>query len=87
MGLRFKTLLSGKFKIWCLQYGLYPRLQLPLMMYELGASRVERVEQNYSVYIRRWLKLQKKKKKKKSKTLRHTVRNSNLTNSIDFCRV
>ena len=54
-----KTKLSDKDKVWCLQYGLYPRLQWPLMMYEVGASRVERIEQRCSVYIRKWLKLPK----------------------------
>ena len=54
-----KTKLSGKCKVWCLQYGLYSRLQWPLMMYEVGASRVERIEQRCSVYIRKWLKLPK----------------------------
>ena len=54
-----KTKLSGKFKLWCLQYGLYPRLQWPLMMYEVAATRVERIEQRCSVYIRKWLRLPK----------------------------
>ena len=54
-----KTLLIGKFKVWCLQYGLYPRIQWPLMMYEVGASRVEKIEQKCSVYIRKWLRLPK----------------------------
>ena len=40
-----KTKLSGKYKVCCLQYGLYPRLQWPLMMYEVGASRIEGNEQ------------------------------------------
>ena len=52
-----KTKLGGKYKVWCLQYGLYPRLQWPLMIYEVEASRVERIEQRCSVYIRKWLKL------------------------------
>ena len=52
-----KTSLYGKFKVRCLQYSLYPRLQWPLMVYEVGAFRVERVEQKCSAYIRTWLKL------------------------------
>ncbi|KAL9976249.1 hypothetical protein ACROYT_G013521 [Oculina patagonica] len=52
-----KTRLPGKFKVWCLQFGLYPRLMWPLMMYEVAASRVERIEQRCSVYIRKWLGL------------------------------
>ena len=31
----------------------------PLMMYEIGASRVKRIKQKCSVYIRKWLKLAK----------------------------
>ena len=54
-----QTNLSDKYKVWRLQYGLYPRLQWSLMMYEVGASRVERIEQRCSVYIRKWLKLPK----------------------------
>ena len=54
-----KTKLTGKYKVWCMQYGLYPRLQWPLMMYEVGASRVEKIEQKCSVYIRKWLRLPK----------------------------
>ena len=54
-----KTALFGKFKVWCLQFGLYPRIQWPLMMYEVGASRVEKIEQKCSVYIRKWLRLPK----------------------------
>ena len=54
-----KTKLREKFKVWCLQYALYPQLQYQLMMYKLGASRVEIMEQKCSVYLRKWLKLPK----------------------------
>lgn len=40
-----KARLNGEFKVWCLQYGLYPRLLRPLTMYEIEATRVERIEQ------------------------------------------
>lgn len=54
-----RTALPGKFKCWCLQFGLYPRIAWPLMMYEVALTRVERIEQRCSVYIRKWLSLPK----------------------------
>ena len=51
------TKLPGKYKIWCLQFGLYPRLAWPLLVYEVALSRVEIIEQKCSVCIRRWLGL------------------------------
>ena len=51
--------LPNKFKLWALQYGLYPRLAWPLMIYEVALSRVEMIEQAINVYIRRWLGLPK----------------------------
>ena len=35
--------LPGKFKLLCLQFGLYPRLIWPLMVYEIEESRVEMI--------------------------------------------
>ena len=35
-----KTLLPGKFKCWCLQFVLYPRLLWPMLIYDLALSRV-----------------------------------------------
>ena len=52
-----KTKLPGKFKIWCLQFALYPRLSWPLMMYEVVLSRVDMIERKCNVYIRKWLGL------------------------------
>ena len=49
--------LPGKYKIWCLQFGLYPRLAWPLLIYEVALSRVEIIEQKCNVYIRKWLGL------------------------------
>ena len=40
-----KTSLPGKFKCWCLQFVLYPRLLWPMLIYDLALSRVERIEQ------------------------------------------
>ena len=51
------TKLPGNYKVWCLQFGLYPRLAWPLMIYEVTLSRVEIIEQKCSKYIRRWLGL------------------------------
>ena len=49
--------LPGKFKIWCLQFGLYPRLSWPLMIYEVALTRVESIERKCSSYLRKWLGL------------------------------
>ena len=49
--------LPGKYKIWCLQFGLYPRLGWPLLVYEIALSRVEIIERKCSVFIRKWLGL------------------------------
>ena len=51
------TKFPGKYKIWCLQFALYPRLGWPLMIYEVVLSRVEIIEQKCRVYIRKWLGL------------------------------
>ena len=51
------TKLPGKYKVWCLQFALYPRLGWPLLIYEVALSRVEIIEQKCSVYIRKWLGL------------------------------
>ena len=48
-----KTSLGGKFKVRCMEYSLDPRLQWPLMMYEIRASQVKRIEG-------KWLGLPKK---------------------------
>ena len=39
-----KTKLPGKYKVWCMQFALYPRLAWPLTMYEVALSRVEIIE-------------------------------------------
>ena len=51
--------LPGKFKLWCLQCGLYPRLLWPLMIYEVAESRVEMIEKKCRAYTRKWLGLPK----------------------------
>ena len=51
--------LPGKLKLWCLQFGLYPRLLWPLMIYEVAESRVEIIEKKFRAYTREWLGLPK----------------------------
>ena len=51
--------LAGKFKLWCLQFGLYPRLLWPLMIHEVAESRVELIEKKCHAYTREWLGLDK----------------------------
>ena len=49
--------LPGKYKIWCLHFGLYPRLSWPLLIYEVALTRVEAIERLCSIHIRKWLGL------------------------------
>ena len=51
--------LPGKFKLWCLQFGLYPRLLWPLMIYEVAETRVEMIEKKCRAFTRKWLGLPK----------------------------
>lgn len=50
-----KSLLPGKFKVWCVQFGLLPRLLWPITIHEVALSRVETIEQKISKMIRKWL--------------------------------
>ena len=50
-----KTLLPGKLKLWCMQYGLLPRLLWPLTLYEVPLSKVEKLERMVNSYVRKWL--------------------------------
>ena len=52
-----KTPLPGRLKLWCLQFGLLPRLMWPLTVYEIPISGVERLERTVSSHIRKWLGL------------------------------
>ena len=45
--------LPGNYNIWCLQFGLYPRITWPLMIYEVALSRVEMMKQKCNTYIRK----------------------------------
>ena len=47
--------LPGKFKAWCYQHGVLPRLLWPLLVYEVPLTAVETMEQTVSKYLRKWL--------------------------------
>lgn len=51
------TPLPGRLKLWCLQFGLLPRLMWPLTVYEVPISRVETLERTVSSFVRKWLGL------------------------------
>ena len=50
-----KSGLPGKLKLWCLQFGLFPRLMWPLSVYEIPLFVAEKMERLVSFYIRKWL--------------------------------
>ena len=50
-----KSGIPGKLKLWCLQFGLFPRLMWPLSVYEIPLSVAEKMERLVSFYIRKWL--------------------------------
>ncbi|KAJ8390956.1 hypothetical protein AAFF_G00098760 [Aldrovandia affinis] len=46
-----KTLLPGKLKLWCLQFGLLPRIMWPLTIYEVPITTVEKMERTITSYV------------------------------------
>ena len=50
-----KSGLPGKFKAWCYQHGVLPRLLWPLLVYEVPATIAEVLEKVVSKYLRKWL--------------------------------
>ncbi len=50
-----RTLLPGKLKLWCLQFGLLPRVMWPLTIYELPITTVEKMERTMTSYVKKWL--------------------------------
>ena len=50
-----KTLLPGKLKLWCLQFGLLPRVMWPLTVYEVPITTVEKMERTITSYVKKWL--------------------------------
>ncbi|GFO00248.1 reverse transcriptase [Plakobranchus ocellatus] len=47
--------LQGKFKIWCLQFMLIPKLLWPLLVYNICSTTVEAIEAKINKYARKWL--------------------------------
>lgn len=47
--------LLGRFKVWCFQYGIIPRLQWPFLLYNIPTSAVEAMERLCSKFLRKWL--------------------------------
>ena len=50
---------TGSQKLWFLQHLLIPRIQWPILIYEVPISLAFKLEQKASVHIRKWLKLHK----------------------------
>ena len=48
---------TGTQKLWILQHLLIPRIQWPLLIYEIPISLASKLEQKVSVFIRKWLHL------------------------------
>ena len=48
---------SGTQKLWIMQHILKPRIQWPLLIYEMPMSLAARLEQKISTFIRKWLHL------------------------------
>ena len=51
------SLLPGKFKVWCLQSVLMPKLMWPLSIYEVTLPQVEEIQRVITRTIKRWLAL------------------------------
>ena len=47
--------LPGKYKVWCLQFMLIPKLLWPLLIYDISTSTVEAMEAKINKYTRKWL--------------------------------
>ena len=50
-----KSGIPEKLKLWCLQFGWFPRLMWPLSVSEIPLSVAEKMEILISFYIRKWL--------------------------------
>ncbi len=50
-----KTLLPGKLKLWCFQFGILPKLLWPLTVYEIPITKVEKLERLISIQLKQWL--------------------------------
>ena len=47
--------LLGRFKVWCYQFGIIPRLQWPFLLYDIPVTQVETMERISSRFLRKWL--------------------------------
>ena len=47
--------IPGRYKAWCFQFGIMPRLTWPLLMYDIPMSKIEALERIASRYLRKWL--------------------------------
>ncbi|KAJ8351555.1 hypothetical protein SKAU_G00230310 [Synaphobranchus kaupii] len=47
--------LLGRFRVWCFQYGIIPRLQWPFLLYDFPMTQVEAMERLCSKFVRKWL--------------------------------
>ena len=45
----------NKDKIWCIYFGLIPKLAWPLQIYEVSLTKVETMERLISKFIKKWL--------------------------------
>ncbi|CAC5369161.1 unnamed protein product [Mytilus coruscus] len=50
-----KSGLPGKYKVWCYQHGILPRITWPLLMYEVPQTKVESLERMFNRHLRKWL--------------------------------
>ena len=51
--------LMPKDKLWCVDFGLIPRLAWPMQIYEVSLSRIEKMESLISKFLKKWLKVPK----------------------------
>ena len=49
--------LPGKYKVWCFNFTLYPRVMWPLKLCEVTSSAVSKMDAKTSSFIRKWLGL------------------------------
>ena len=59
LGIIDKSFFNGTQKLWILQHLLIPRIQWPLLVYEVPISHATKLEQKISSFIRKWLHLHK----------------------------
>ena len=54
-----RSMLPGKFKVWCLQNALIPKLMWPLSIYDVTLTKVEKIQQLITRKIKAWLGIPK----------------------------